>query len=416
MIQIINKENCCGCSACANACPKHCISMEEDFEGFLYPYVEESLCIDCGICEKICPEIDSIKETEKDQQAYIVQIKDEKIRKESTSGGAFTAIAQWIIQQNGVVFGAAIDSDFVVKHCFVDNIEDLSIFRNSKYVQSQIGDTHKQVKLFLEENRLVCFSGTPCQIEGLYKFLRGKRYDNLILIDFVCRAIPSPLLLRKYLHVQRNLLGGNFRQVLFRDKYYGYKYSTLSIYNVDIKKNYHRGVESDPYLRAFFSNISVRPVCYSCKYKKRYRISDFTLWDCFDVSKFSVKFDDDKGTTRIITHTLKADTILENIKSTIIIKSIDVEKAIYGVREMRETVPCNMKRFDFFNDLNSMQPEEVFQKYFPLDIHVRIEYFIRLLCYKLGIYGQMKKIFKLFYKNKSNQKYLKIQSCKKENF
>ncbi|GHT07342.1 F420H(2):quinone oxidoreductase [Bacteroidia bacterium] len=406
MIQIINKEECNGCHACFNICPKHCISMAEDIEGFLYPQVNKELCIDCDLCEKVCPELNPIHESKNEQQAaYIVQIKDAKIRKESTSGGAFTAIAQWIIQQNGVVFGATFDENFIVKHSSVENIENLYRFRNSKYVQSTIGKTYKQVKDFLKEGRLVCFSGTPCQIEGLYKYLQERHYENLILVDVVCRAVPSPLLLRKYLQVQQNLLGGNFHRVLFRDKYYGYKYSTLSIYNNDTKRDYHRGVESDPYLRAFFSNLSVRPSCYNCKYKKKYRVSDFTLWDCFNVNDFSRKMDDDKGTTRIITHTPKARLILEEVKSKINIESINVENAICGVREMTESIPYNKRRSDFFDDLDSMQPQAVFQKYFPEDTHVRVERFVRLLSYKLGIYSQMKKIFKLFYKNKSNQKY-----------
>ena len=405
MIHIIDKTDCSGCAACYSICPKDCINMVADSEGFLYPQVNETICTNCGLCDRVCPIIHPIEERRIEQHAYLVQIKNEKIRRESTSGGAFTAIAQWIIQHDGVVFGAAFDENFVVKHRYVDNMDDLYCFRNSKYVQSQIGETFRQIKFFLKKGRWVCFSGTPCQIEGLYQYLQKREYDKLVLIDFVCRAVPSPLLLKKYIHVQQSLLGNKTRQIIFRDKYYGYKYSTFSIYENDAKCMYHRGVETDPYLRAFFSNVSVRPSCYQCKFKKRYRISDFTLWDCFNVADFSRKMDDDKGTTRVLIHKSKADHILKEITDSIFIERINEDKAVQGVREMIESVPYNKKRPEFFNDLNRIPPQIFFNKYFPETLRVRIERIVRLMCYELGIYNQMKKVFKWLYQNEVNQKH-----------
>jgi coenzyme F420-reducing hydrogenase beta subunit len=377
--------------------------MEEDDEGFLYPKVNESLCIKCNICNKLCPIENNDGEIKKNQVSFLLQHKNRKIRDESTSGGAFTAFATWIIKNGGVVFGAAFDGKLKVKHCSVDNIEDLSKFRNSKYVQSEIGLTFKEAKTYLDLGRWVCFSGTPCEIEGFVKFLK-KKYEKLLLVDVVCRAVPSPLVFRKYMEMKKEQLGGSFKSVLFRDKYYGYKYSTFSIYNEDTSKDYHSGIESNFYLRAFFSNISPRPSCFSCPFKKRYRISDFTIWDCFNVDRFNKKMDDDIGTTRVLVHSEKGRKILHEIENQINLYEIPVSEAINGVREMIEVVPCNSKRSDFFNDLNKLDTFKCFNKYFPITNKVKIERSLRLLCFNLGIYKFIKKTYKLFFRNKNNQR------------
>ena len=192
MIEIKDPKDCCGCWACENACPRQCISMEEDCEGFRYPHINQTSCIDCHLCEKVCPILNKVEEPIKNQKAFVVQNKDEEVLKESTSGGAFSAIANYVISKNGIVFGAAFDNNETVRHQYVDNYEDLKLFRNSKYVQSLIGNTYKEAKRFLDKGKLVLFSGTPCQLEGLFFFLRNKQYENLITIDVVCRAVPSP--------------------------------------------------------------------------------------------------------------------------------------------------------------------------------------------------------------------------------
>lgn len=306
MIHIEDKKECCGCWACYNACPKHCIGMKEDEEGFRYPVVDASLCIDCGLCEKVCPVIHADKtDTPHAQQGFLAQHKDEDIRKESTSGGAFTAIASWIIRQGGIVYGAGYrKGTFIVEHQGVETEKDLSVFRNSKYVQSNIGNTFKEALGHLKAGRWVCFSGTPCQIEGFRSFLRGREYEKLVCVDLVCRGIPSPRILTRYIEAQQALIGGEFTNVLFRDKHYGYHYSSFSIYNKVKGKDYHKGVDSNAYLRAFFNNLSDRPSCYDCRFKKRYRRSDLTLWDCFPIEKFTKQMDG-KGTTRVLVQSEK---------------------------------------------------------------------------------------------------------------
>jgi len=358
--------------------------MGSDREGFLYPVFEEDKCIDCDACEKVCPIINSTKEKEFKQKAYIVQHKDDGIRRDSSAGGAFTAIATTIIQRGGVVFGAAYDENFQVLHTYVETIDNLYKFRNSKYVQSHLGNCFGQTKKFLIEGRWVCFSGTPCQIEGLYSFL-GKTYEKLVLVDVVCHGIPSPLIWNKYLEYQK-IHEKQIDNICFRDKYYGYKYSTMSMIRNN-KNVYHAGSQMDPMLRAFFSDICDRPSCYDCKFKKHYRLSDFTIWDCFTVRAFDKKLDDDKGTTRVLIHTPKGKQLFEEIKTLVICKEIDPFKLVYGVKEMFESVTPNVKRTPFFEDAKQMDGRQLFQKYFPITTEVRIKTTIRKVILRLGMYS-----------------------------
>ena len=404
MIEIKDKKDCCGCWACANACPKHCIEMREDDEGFRYPWVDTIVCIDCGLCEKVCPVTNGAdKDIPHEQAGWLLQHKDEAIRKESTSGGAFTAIAQWVIRQGGVVFGAGYrDGTFVVEHQEVTREENLAIFRNSKYVQSNMGDAYSRCAARLKTGVWVLFSGTPCQIEGLRHYLRGREYENLVCVDLVCRGTPSPRILNCYLEAQQSFIGGRFTNVLFRDKHYGYHYSSFSIYNEDSKKNYHKGVDANAYLRAFFNNLSDRPSCYDCHFKKRYRRSDLTLWDCFPVEQFTHQLDG-RGTTRVLVQSGKGRMIMDAIQDEVRLVEIHPDKLTAGVREMFHSVPMNPKRGQFFADCNRMLPEDFFKKWFPFTWKVRLNSFVRLTCHRLGIYTLVKRVFMMFYTRRDDR-------------
>lgn len=398
MIEIKSKKDCCGCSACYSICPKICIEMKSDEEGFLYPNVNKDLCIDCGLCEKVCPIINKVEEKVFDQEGYLVQNKDEKIREESTAGGAFTAIAKYVLDKKGIVFGVQYDENLNVVHSYVENEINLKLYRNSKYVQSKIGETFKQVKKFLDEDRWVCFSGTPCQIEGLKKYLK-KEYSKLITVDVVCHAVPSPLVWEKYLGVQRKKYGNNIKNIIFRDKkYYGYKYSQMTIRDNKGKDLCHLGVESDIMLRAFFSDICDRPSCYECAFKKRYRVSDFTIWDCFITGLIAKDFDDDKGTTRVLIHTQKGKNIFEKIKSNFKYKDIGADLLTENVHEMFFSVKVNNKRKFFMQDLIALDSEIFIKKYFEDTWKIKIKRNFRKVLYFLGLYKLLKDIYNLLKK------------------
>lgn len=393
MIKIVNKTNCSGCTACAAICPENCITMNRDEEGFLYPTVNENMCIECHACERICPILNPKKEEQIKQEGYVVQNKDDVVLRESTAGGVYTALAKYVLSKNGVAYGVEFTKENLAHHISVENTEELYKFRNSKYVQSTVGEeTFKTVKRFLNQGRLVVFSGTPCQIEGLKSYLM-KNYDNLITMDVVCRAVPSPLILQKYIEMQEQKLDETIKTIRFRDKHFGYKYSTLNIVTNKNSGNYHEGVESDPWLRAFFSNICDRPSCHECHFRKQYRVSDITVWDAFNVGRFSKVLDNDKGATRMLIHTEKGRQVFELIQNEFNYVAVDPEKLVSGSKEIRESVKPNSRRKDFFEDANRLDGSSLFEKYFPYTMKVKIEYAIRVICLKTGIYSVAKKAY-----------------------
>lgn len=240
----------------------------------------------------------------------------------------------------------------------------------------------------------------------MLRYLR-KDYDNLLTVDVVCRAVPSPKLLRKYIEYHVGNTQSPLERVRFRDKYYGYQYSSFTFGHQNKTENYHRGVESNPYLRAFFSNTSVRPSCYACRFKKRYRMSDLTIWDCFSPDTYGVKalaHDFSLGVTKVLVYSERGTEAMDAIRKYAAIEEIVPETVIRGAREMTECVPQNTRRADFFRDLDNLPFGDVAQKYYPLTLRKRMERIIRVTLFKWGIYYRAKQVFKIFYKNKNNQK------------
>lgn len=400
MIGIKDKKDCCGCWACKTICPVQCITMPEDEEGFRYPLVDKDKCINCHLCEKVCPIIHAEHDKPNDRQrAFLLQHKDAKVLHESASGGAFTAIASYVIRNGGVVFGAAYTDNFVVAHQYVERIEDLWKFRNSKYVQSEMRNAYAECKEFLRQGRMVCFSGVPCQLEGLLRYLR-KPYDNLITVDVLCHSITSPKIFRMYVADKEKKFGCGINNIMFRDKTpYGYKYSQMSIYN-DGKQVYREGVDTDVYLRSFFSDVNVRPSCYDCKFKKQHHLTDFSIWDCFDVYKFSKVFDNDKGVTRLLANTDKAMKILDEMKADAVIMEIPVDAAVDGVKEMFHSVRMSPRRQSFFKVASSqIGGGNLLQAFFPTTKRTIAEKYFRIITCKLGIYSIIKRFAKATIKN-----------------
>ena len=214
MISITDKHNCSGCTACVQCCPQQCISLYEDEEGFLYPNVDKSACINCSACEKVCPVINQ-GEARLPQRAYAAVNPDDCVRLKSSSGGVFSMLAEKVIDKRGVVFGVRFNDQWEVIHDYVETKEKINIFCGSKYVQSRIGESFIQVKRFLEQDRIVLFSGTPCQVAGL-KLLLHKSYDNLYTVDVVCHGVPSPKLWREYL--SKIIDTSEVKQISMKDK------------------------------------------------------------------------------------------------------------------------------------------------------------------------------------------------------
>lgn len=398
MIQITDKSQCCGCWACENICPKHCIEMKPDHEGFRYPEINQEECIECGLCEKVCP---NLKEKQNDIlpiNHYIIQNKNKDILRDSTSGGFFSVISEYAIQNHGVVFGASFDDKMELRHTYAESYAECHPFRGSKYVQSQIKDSYQKAKDFLHQGRLVVFSGTPCQIAGLKSYLR-KDYENLITVDLVCHGVPSPLLLKKYLEYHSKEKNSPIIGYLSRDKYYGYSYSTASIFFKDKNISYHKGKESDIMLGLYFKNICSRPSCYQCHYKTIHRISDFTIFDCWDAPSSSKEFSD-QGATNIFIHTEKGNALFQKIKNHFIYKTEDIQKIILrdGIM-IKNSVPQNPYRDAFFRDLNILNFDQIKKKYLPQSLIKRILATIKPTLYQIGIFDIYLKIKRLMQNN-----------------
>ena len=315
MISIKDKKKCCGCSACVQRCPKQCINFREDNEGFRYPYIDTDKCINCGLCEKVCPIINQYNE-KVPTKVYAAINTNEKIRMQSSSGGIFTYIATKVIEEKGVVFGARFDKNWEVKHDFTENIEGLSAFRGSKYMQSRIEDNYLKVEKFLKDGRKVLFSGTPCQIAGLKRYLK-KNYENLLTIDIICHGVPSPKIWRLYLNeiYKKNLISHNIQEntgnkshitdINFRDKSSGWKtYSfTLTLNNPNLPNRnikYQETFTDNIFMKGFLNNLYLRPSCHDCAFKSGKSNSDITLADFWGINILSPKLDDNKGTGLII--------------------------------------------------------------------------------------------------------------------
>ncbi len=389
MIEIKEKSKCCGCTACKSVCPQNAINMIEDNEGFLYPKINKEKCIQCNLCDKVCPIKNKNVFSNFEQRAYIFQNLNEDIRNDSTSGGFFSKIGEYVINKGGIVYGVAYDYDFKVIHKSAQRLEELKKFRKSKYVQSNLNNTFNEIKGFLENNKMVCFSGTPCQVAGLKKYL-NKEYDNLILVDIMCHSVPSPLFFEKYKkYILNKLNATKILDINFRDKKkYGYKYSMMTV--VTDNGEYSEGIDTDPYLRAFFGDLSVRPSCYECNFKTQKRVSDITIWDCFNISEIDKDFDDDKGTTRILIQTQKGLAVLQELDN-VKIKELDVNIAVNNVKEMNNSVKINPKRQEFWNSIDDIN---LIEKFFPINLTTKLNSLGRKTLSKIGLYTSIKKMTK----------------------
>ena len=342
-------KNCNGCHTCYSVCPKQSIRMISNSEGFLYPQIDESLCLKCGLCEKKCPVLNPLQKEDEDTLAYAVINNNEKIRLESSSGGVFTALAENVIRQDGIVFGAKFDSDFNVIHGYTDTVEGLADFRGSKYVQSTIGDSYKDCKRFLEEGRNVLFSGTPCQIAGLKSFL-AKDYENLLLVDIICHGVPSPLLWNEYKKYHEKKSASKIVKIAFRRKNDGWKQYSLAV-TFGNASEYCQTLRQDAYLKLFLKDVCLRESCYGCKYKTEKRVSDITIADFWGVQNEYPELDDDKGTSFVITHSEKGNISVEKLVECTV-KKVPSEKGVKYNPSYVRSVSKSRKRSSFFYDLN----------------------------------------------------------------
>lgn len=306
MIDIKDKSQCCGCEACVQRCPKQCILLVEDKEGFLYPQVDKNVCVDCGLCEKVCPVINQYAERQP-QVVYAAINPDSEVRQISSSGGIFSALADAVLSQGGVVFGVCWDRDWRLIFDYAETKADLSRFQGSKYLQAHVGDAYIRAEQFLKIGRQVLFTGTLCQIAALRRYLQ-RDYDNLLMVDVICHGAPSPQVWKKYLDEQLRLIEQNrgskyqITAVNFRDKSVGWKNYNFSIglKRADGEVEYFTQPSSQNiFMRGFLRDFYLRPSCYSCRAKSGRSGSDITLGDFWGINELNPEIDDDRGASAV---------------------------------------------------------------------------------------------------------------------
>ena len=342
---LAKQEDCSGCTACVEICPRKCIEMKTDDEGFYYPVIDQDKCVQCNLCRNTCPAVKSLQ-SDFSPIAYVGYNKDSEARKNSSSGGIFSALAQVILSKGGWVYGASFDHSFVVHHTGVKCINDIVKLRASKYVQSDVRGVFSQIKNKLQDGELVYFSGTPCQVEGLLSYL-GKNYENLYTQDIVCHGVPSPKVWKAYLKV----VGGKPKSVSFRDKTHGWHYFSMKI-RTSNKKHLKR-LDQDVYTRLFLDNVILRPSCYACHFKKEVRNADFTLADCWNgkVLGLSLK-DDDKGLSMIFVNSAKGKELFNTLKDKVTLQQVEYDKALMAQSAATRSVNKTEQRTVFFESAN----------------------------------------------------------------
>lgn len=346
---MIDKEKCCGCSACMNICPKNCIKMVPDKEGFLYPRIDKNICVSCGLCDSVCPALKKgIKQN--DVRAYACINKDDEIKLASSSGGVFSLFAEEVLKNGGVVFGAVFDENFKVIHSYIESTVDLCRLRGSKYVQSDMQECFSEAKKFVVSGREVLFSGTSCQIAGLKNYL-GKDYDNLLCIDVICHGVPSPLVFEKYLSQRKEEAKETVKGIFFRDKEKGWIDFSLKIDFAS--KKYSKKVSEDEYLQGFVSSLYLRPSCYDCNCKDFTCGSDISLADFWGIKNISPDFFDKNGVSMVLVNTLTGKEAFDKIKEKILVREEKVEDCIKCNPAIVRSATENKRRRRFFKQIKS---------------------------------------------------------------
>ena len=359
----VDFEKCTGCGACVQSCPKQCISWTEGEFRFKYPQIDKDICVNCGICERVCP-IDKVLQTPTTQKAYAAVHKDYQVLAKSTSGGAFTAIADAVFAQDGIVYGVAMMDNMQVKHIRTSNKEEFAVLRSSKYLQSDTGNTYQMVEQDLKQGKTVLYSGTPCQIDGLRHFL-GKPYERLYTVDIVCHGVGSQAYFDKYLDFARKRYG-NIKTLRFRSKEYvgwscGGGVVVVTGSSDCLKKIQYR--DFDNYYYAYFLSGDIyRKSCYSCKYANMKRVGDFSLGDYWGVEKLHLPLNTFNGCSLLVVNSDKATKFLSKIE-TMNIKETRVDEAISQNEQLKHPsrLPDSRKeRIKEFELLTGTQIERVY--------------------------------------------------------
>lgn len=358
----VDYEKCTGCGACVQRCPKRCISWTQREFGFRYPQIDKDACVNCGQCEKVCP-IDKALEVSAEQKAYAAVHKDDEVLAKSTSGGAFTAIADAVFAQGGIVYGAAMLDGMQVKHIRTSGKDDFEGLRSSKYLQSDTGTTYQMVEQDLKQGKTVLYSGTPCQIDGLKNFL-GKDYENLYTVDIVCHGVGSQAYFDKYMDYARERYG-KIKALRFRSKEYAGWSCGGGVVVVDssdcLKKIPYRDFDNY-YYSYFLSGDIYRKSCYSCKYANTNRVGDFALGDYWGVEALNLPLQTENGCSLLLVNNRHAMQLLDEIESLDRVETT-VEQAAHCDKQLNAPSKLMDSRQNRIGEYESMSGQQIQKEY-----------------------------------------------------
>lgn len=369
-MNISNNTICCGCGACEQICSKHAISMRPNKEGFLYPKLEESLCVDCGLCSKICPELHAADSLNPTGYPLAAQAKANKVLDKSSSGGIFSVVAEYVLNNGGVVVGAELTENMKVRHVIVDNVRELNKLCGSKYAQSNTSNIYKSVKELLQQGRFVFFTGTPCQVSALKLFLR-RPFENLLTADLICHGVPSPLMFNMIVEYLEKKYKGKVMDYQFRSKKltgWSRVSACTMLINGKIKHIYYNEMMR-AFFQAFLDGHVLRMDCYQCPFTRTERAGDFTMADFWSLKSTNPKFPrQHRGVSMILVNTEKGQSILEACLDKIYMEPSDLDVILAGYNyQLKHPTELTSERGVIFDFLQKY-PEDFINKYLRGDI------------------------------------------------
>ena len=368
MIEIKNRQDCCGCHACGDACAHKAITFKKDHEGFWYPEVNRELCVDCGLCDKVCPMLHKADFVSRYDEAtvFAAYTKDEAIRIDSTSGGIHSMLALEKFVRGGYVGGAVYNPDHTCSQIVTPDVSRLPEIRSSKYLQSRSEGVYKEIRKLLREGKDVFYCGCPCQIHALYNYL-GKEYDNLTTCDFICRGVNSPKVFLKYMEMLERQYGSKATEIKFKNKKWGWHNFSLRV-NFENRMEYCKDRWHDLFFIGYLqSGNFARPSCYECPFKGFPQKADITLADFWGIEKIDPSMDQDRGTSLVMVNSEKGQKLFDAIKDKIEWRQFTMDDARAGNPAMDGSLKSvKPNRDEFFRDLDIYPFEKVAKRHFPL--------------------------------------------------
>lgn len=362
-------EECCGCSACADVCPKNAIQMKSQ-DGFLYPEIDQTKCVECGLCRKVCAFKEEKKWGSNCLKAYALRANDSNITMASSSGGVFTLLSDYVLEQGGVVYGAAYDGAMRVCHQRAETAEQRNAMRGSKYVQSDATGIYRRVRDDLKDGRKVLFTGAPCQVAALRAFL-GREFDNLICVDIICHGVPNPKVWEQYVSYMEKKYGKKLKDYSFRNKNISWKKYSAKLTFDDGSQIAHNDFTGS-YIELFRYDVCMRPSCTRCRYASTNREGDITIGDFWGIEKVLPEVDTAQGVSAVMVRSEKGAEILCAVKDRAQLWECQEDQIAAGQRNMREPSGFSNKAEAFQADWKSLNFETVLKKYTRVGVKRRV--------------------------------------------